>query len=313
MTGKAYVKFQNGSEYIGRYVNNVMEGIGMYTDSEGNKFKSFQSVDVTDPNKVTMFSKNDGSFVKGKIDGIGQIVYKNSNYYKGNMKGSKRDGKGMMRYQISENLEIRDDVGVYNGNWKRDQRTGMGKMNFDDKWEFNGDWRNGKLILVKSKHAQFLPIFLLWFYLDQMFYGKYIWNEDSVYIGSFLNGKFGGEGQFIFPSGLIAWGNFTDGELDKNATLKFESGDVFEGDIIDYRIGNKGKMTYKNGDIYEGYFEDEKRQGLGTLYYKNGSKYIGRFEAENKSGYGREYNPNINEYYEGYVDNDYDRENQESR
>jgi hypothetical protein len=38
------------------------------------------------------------------------------------MKGSKRDGIGKMSYFVSEKEEFPEDVGAYEGQWRRDQR-----------------------------------------------------------------------------------------------------------------------------------------------------------------------------------------------
>jgi hypothetical protein len=43
--GKSLVKFEDGSEYLGRFVSDEMEGSGIYTDKIGNKFMTFQSDD----------------------------------------------------------------------------------------------------------------------------------------------------------------------------------------------------------------------------------------------------------------------------
>jgi len=110
-------------------------------DAEGNKYKTFSSDEAKQ--RRNMAGKG-GSFVKGKLYGQGDIIFKNGNVYDGNLKGSKRDGKGKMTYLISE-TEDKNDVGEYEGNWIRDQRYGEGTMKYEDGSIFKGTWKNSKL------------------------------------------------------------------------------------------------------------------------------------------------------------------------
>lgn len=50
-----------------------------------------------------------------------------------------------MVYIEPENPNYPSDVGVYDGQWKRDQRSGDGKMLFYNNDEFNGIWLHGTL------------------------------------------------------------------------------------------------------------------------------------------------------------------------
>ena len=66
------MKFHNGSEYIGQFMNNEIEGNGIFTDHQGNKY---QTVSHEDPSLKTS-PEGSGCFVKGKLYGKGEIIYK---------------------------------------------------------------------------------------------------------------------------------------------------------------------------------------------------------------------------------------------
>ena len=98
---------------------------------------------------TTLFQNNrteSGTFIKGKLFGKGEIKYRNGNIYKGHLKGSKRDGLGHMTYYETENKNYPNDTGVYEGQWRRDQRCGEGKMLFDNNDQFSGIWLQGTLL-----------------------------------------------------------------------------------------------------------------------------------------------------------------------
>ena len=74
-----------------------------------------------------------------------KLFINNGNNYFGNLKGSKRDGKGKMIYEKSEN-EDPEDIGEYEGHWVRDQRYGQGIMKFENGNSFEGIWKNGRIL-----------------------------------------------------------------------------------------------------------------------------------------------------------------------
>jgi len=144
--GKSLVKFHDNSTYLGQFVNDDIEGNGILTDAQGNKFMSFTS--DKDGKYIPSKRLYNGAFVKGKLYGQGEIKYKNGSVYNGQLKGSKRDGTGKMTYVRSENKDFEDDIGVYEGQWHRDQRCGEGTMNFTSGDIFKGEWKNGTLTLT---------------------------------------------------------------------------------------------------------------------------------------------------------------------
>ena len=104
-----------------------MEEYDIFTDTAGNRFMTI----ANDENTSAKYSKSSdsGVFIKGKLYGRGEIKYKNGNLYVGFLKGLKRDGYGEMVYNEPETEKL-EDLGVYKGYWKRNNRTGEGLFIF---------------------------------------------------------------------------------------------------------------------------------------------------------------------------------------
>ena len=68
-------------------------------------------------------------------------------------------------------------------------------------------------------------------------FGKYIWSERSakfnncVYVGNFLNGKFHGQGTYLFSNGDKFQGNFVNGLIHGSGTYTSSGGDTITGKI----------------------------------------------------------------------------------
>ena len=181
--------------------------------------------------------------------------------------------------------------GTYEGEWKRDKRSGQGTMRYDTNATFKGRW-----------------------YQDSKEYGEYTQAEGTRYVGQFDNNEFHGQGRLYQLNGLIIEGEFISGDFCGKGKLIFEDKSVFEGLIDSYEIGSRGTLTKplisKSGkptsviQKYEGQFSDQLPNGFGILTTNNGYKYEGKWEDGLKSGYGREYSETTQEYYEGKFSRD---------
>ena len=122
--GKSRLRFNDGSEYIGQFMDDQADGHGIYTDIKGNRYMS-----LSGENETGEF-RNNGNFLRGRLYGLGELNFKNGDYYKGLFKGTKRDGYGEMRYYTPDhNMDIAQ-LGEYLGYWKQDKREGQGKMQY---------------------------------------------------------------------------------------------------------------------------------------------------------------------------------------
>ena len=157
-------------------------------------------------------------------------------------------------------------------------------------------------------------------------FGKEIYKDSSILIGTFYNDKSIGWNKLIESNGTITIGLFKENNLNgKGIKYSYKTEYYYEGDFvkglkegkgIEINNGNKykgsfekdkkcgyGKLIFESGDIYEGRFLNNKFDGEGHYYYKkNGNEYIGEYSNGLFNGEGM-YKWNENEYYKGQYKN----------
>ena len=191
--GKSRLRLHDGSEFIGQFIDNEIDGHGIYTDAQGNRYMSiavderfkYSATEVI----VDKTDKQSGYFYKLRLNGQGEIKFKNGNSYLGLFKGGKRDDKGNMSYVVPTGSDP-SEIGEFSGTWKSDKRNGYGVMMYLNGWRFEGIWKD-----------------------DQKHSGVFYDVEGSVYEGKFHNNKYEGKGKLTFISGLIIEGEFEKGKL----------------------------------------------------------------------------------------------------
>jgi len=136
--GYGHLKYKNGSEYIGQFVDGVKHGKGWYSSSSGYEYE--------------------GDWLKGKQSGAAKIQYKNGDVYTGEVKDSLRDGFGEL-YQVSstrnfkgcwdkDNLkgevEIKEPKWTFKGKLDFQKSVGQGVLQYQDGSEYRGNIQNFK-------------------------------------------------------------------------------------------------------------------------------------------------------------------------
>ena len=207
--------------------------------------------------------------------------YKNGEYFLGQFKNNKKNGKGTLYYS---NHEIK-----YEGNFVDDKFEGRGKMFFENGEYYIGEFKDNKMhgkgkLYYKNKKIKYKGIFtngkyeknyksiILYFLIAIMiliisivaFYiysnenknennQKIILNDSNYYIGEIKNGKPNGKGKVY----------------NKNNVL------IYEGDFINGIKEGIGNMNLGDDKYYYGYFKNEKFNGKGILYKKlNETVYV---------------------------------------
>jgi hypothetical protein len=197
--GKARLRVNDGSEFIGQFIDNEIDGHGIYTDKFGNRFMSMAIEDDHlrrfDSQEKGKFNKDSGYFFKLKLYGKGEIKFKNGNTYVGQFKSGKRDGEGEMSYIVPPKTS-HHDIGEYSGSWKRDQRHGFGIMKYTNGCHYEGLWQFDK----KSE-------------------GVFSLEDGSTYTGKFKNDKFNGKGKLELHNGSTIEGEFENGALKDKGIL----------------------------------------------------------------------------------------------
>jgi len=192
---------------------------------------------------------------KNPPDPSNRINYPNGDYYIGEIKNNKPNGKGKM-FRANGNWEegvfVNGDMhgqgASYNGYHKRNdrgqynygKRTGKGVMTWSDGDRYEGEWNengaNGK--------------------------GQYKFANGSWQNGTFLDGKLHGRGtRYDVDNRRKTTGNFDGDKLNGNVEYLWDNGDSFKGrayaNAYDYISGT---YIYKNGKREKGEFYNGKWQ-----------------------------------------------------
>ena len=105
-----------------------------------------------------------------------------------------------------------------------------------------------------------------------------IWNSanGNKYVGEFKNGKYHGQGTFIYVSGDKYVGEFKNGKRNGQGIYTSVDGHEYVGELRDNKQHGRGTLTFGPkskwaGDIYVGEWKDGRYHGQGTYSYADES------------------------------------------
>ena len=220
------VEFTNGNVYKGGWSTEMnMEGLGKY------------------------YLKEEGVLAEG-IWKEGNLIYARVfitkendlfDIYEGNIRYSAFNGKGKL---------ILSNGVRYEGDFEDGERTGYGKIFYDDGTVYEGQIEKSEL---KGK-------------------GKMTWKNGYEYEGYFKFNKFMGNGILKGPSGDIYEGEFVNNLFHGVGKYLYNNGNSYEGQFL--YGAKKGKGVYKCLNLYEydGDWDNDLPCGVGKLsdWEKNG-------------------------------------------
>ena len=221
------IKFPSGEIYKGSWDSNKKrQGFGISISADGN----------------TLYK---GNWESDKIGDFGLFLEKNGNYYLGQIKEGKFEGKGEL------NIE---GISKYNGEFKNDLPEGKGIFeDYENNYKYDGDWSLGK------KNGR----------------GVLEFADGTKYEGDFKNNKIEGKGIWIWPNGDKYEGQFINGNYNGHGELLYKNGKKYLGEFINDKYDGKGKKIYPDGSMFEGNFSKGEYHGKGIWYYNNGDKLEG--------------------------------------
>lgn len=202
--------------------------------------------------------------VKSMIGTYGKFVYKSIIYYK--------------EQCISQEPIILSD-GIYIGQWNTQlQRHGRGVFISKKEWVYQGYWRNNTMTGVGRI-----------FYSDGRYYEGGLYNNlysgigtlisppDDKYQGNWIHGTKYGTGVEIHCDGTAYEGMHQEGNKHGYGKLKLSDGRVFEGSFLDDKLQGKCRIEWPDGRSYEGEVKNCKMEGKGILKWPDGRLYDGSF------------------------------------
>ena len=193
----------------------------------------------------------EGTFIGGKKEGNGTMIYKNGTRYEGAFKKNKHNGFGKL---------IQLDGETFIGEWKDGKINGNGV-----RYHKNGDKYIGSYINNIRNGL-----------------GHYIFSNGDSYEGNWINGKANGEGKFNFKNGNVYEGEFKDNIISGKGSFKMKNGDLYNGNFENGLINGKGNIVYENGEKYVGYFQNGKKSGKGKVFDKDGNVVISGYWKNDK-------------------------------
>ena len=120
-------------------------------------------------------------------------------------------------------------------------------------------------------------------------FGKEIYKDSSILIGTFYNDKSIGWNKLIESNGTITIGLFKENNLNgKGIKYSYKTEYYYEGDFVKGLKEGKG-IEINNGNKYKGSFEKDKKCGYGKLIFESGDIYEGRFLNNKFDGEGHYY------------------------
>ncbi len=101
--------------------------------------------------------------------------------------------------------------------------------------------------------------------------GRWFFKNMDQYVGELKDGKFHGEGTYIYCAGRRYDGSFHRGEYHGRGRLTQVGCLVYEGDFKSGQYHGVGRRRWSDGRLYIGEFQNGEEHGEGTLYAENGT------------------------------------------
>ena len=240
----------------------------------------------------------------------GKATWPNGDVYDGAWEDGERTGKGRMLYANGD---------VYNGDWKDGEPNGQGKMRWANGDKYSGGWKNGKLygrgsfeekggriwdgqwelrsrignLEVHGNRYLFQLLFTAKSGLTGLYsgplaegkpdgLGKVVFDDKSIYEGSFQNGLRHGKGRHSGTYWFFE-GDFKEDLRTGYGVYTWPDGRKYEGNWENDLRSGKGKLTLRNGSIYEGNWKDDAPSGQGSFFYPSGTCCEGQWDGHRPS------------------------------
>lgn len=168
-------------------------------------------------------------------------------------------------------------------------------IDWNDLYEYYGEVENGSANgygIIYSKETQ--EVSRAGYFSDnQLIRGVDIYDNGSLFNGSWENGKFSGYGKFYDDNGNYYLGTFVDGHMEGTGEFYMADGSHYIGNLKNDKMNGFGALYSSNGSFFKGYFTDGEYDGIGTFYsaetnisytgmWKNGEPY-GEFQVTDHS------------------------------
>jgi hypothetical protein len=237
--------FDDGSHYVGEWLNYKFHGEGTYTFASGAKYA--------------------GEWEDGKRQGQGTFRYATGDQYSGEWKNELQDGHGTFVFAIG---------GQYTGEWKDGKKNGLGTYSYQSGAQYLGEWKDGKEngngTFTHASGDQYVGE---WVDGSKAGYGTFTFYSGDQYSGEWANDKENGQGTYYYLHGDRYSGEWINGTRHGYGTYLFVSGNRYEGEWENNERNGKGIFYFTNGDTFEGEWKNGERNGKGIFYSVQTGEY----------------------------------------
>ena len=242
----------------------------------------------------------EGELINNIKEGNGKFIYNDGEFYIGQFKNNKFNGKGVIFYDKNK---IK-----YEGDFLNDKYNGLGTLFYKNGEFYIGQFKDGKkngkgTEYYKDKKIKYKGEFSNDLYNGN---GKFVYQNGNYYIGQWLEGKKHFKGTVYNNLNKILYeGDFLFDEVIGKGKLYYKDGSYYIGELLYGLKEGNGVVYYENNSIKcDGFFVKDKMEGEGTLYFEDGSYYIGKFKDGKRDGYGKCFDKDNNLIYEGGFEKD---------
>lgn len=208
-----------------------------------------------------------GKFLSGRRHGKGQMHYPDGSMFYGNWEYDKKSGEGMSVFA---------DGSEFKGNFLNDEPDGIGIFISADGSMKKAVFKNGKLISCekiefekKNGPYQYGTVLTL----GGVYTGWYIRNAASGVVPQ-------KRGRIRWDDGSIYMGQWKDGKMHGRGMMKWSDGATYEGEWNEGRRSGFGIYTWKSGTRYMGQWKDNRKHGYGIAVYPDGTILKGFFRDD---------------------------------
>lgn len=300
--GDGSFKFEDGSQIIGSWVDNVLTGHGEEIIPQKGKYSGHYKNSKRDGEGI--FQWNSGATYSGEwkndqLNGTGEYTDGQGTSYSGEFLDNSFDS-GMCQFT--------NEFGEYELTYQ-DGNVVSAEIIFADGSVYSGD-ANNKTIDGSGKLQFATGDLYVGSFVDGVRDGKgvYTWKSGDQYDGEWENDSMSGSGIYNYADGSVLNGEFQsnafeDGSLhteNEFGTYDFSfkdgapvsveivltDGTTYEGDMDEQGLNGSAQIKYSNGDTYSGEVTNGMKNGNGKYTWENGANYDGSWFSDVMQGKG---------------------------
>ena len=279
--GHGIMKYTNGREYIGEWQNDKREGKGKLTFGSDTYEGTFldNKMNGRGVYKCSNGNTYDGKWKDGLRDGWGVYKYKNGNVFKGNWRNGVKHEVGVFTYSDG----CKRVNSFENGVWKDGVHVSS---------DGSRVWKMVEISLDEARGV-FHSMGVLDDILDDVLENNHTEEEvlscvevteDGIIKDPITLPKIQTK---TYPDGTYKGTLNHKSQREGTGTMSYTNHQIYQGEWKNDKRNGRGTLTSPNGKTYTGEFQNDAKEGKGTIQYPNGTTYTGYWKYNKMNGIGK--------------------------